>query len=72
MAWCRKCGREIQFVSTQLGVTIPIDPGPLPDGTLMRLPSGFYRVLAEPDRARYPGPLFRSHRVSCPNGVKQA
>lgn len=72
MAWCRSCGREIVWAHMTRGELVPIDPEPLSDGTLMRLASGKMRELSEEQRKQSPAPLYRNHRVSCPNRVKRA
>jgi hypothetical protein len=62
---CRACGRPIRWLDTVRGKSIPIDPGPLPDGRVIILANGRARVLDADDVKKYPGPVFRSHFASC-------
>lgn len=65
MKTCNDCGREVRWIETVSGQVLPLDPAPLPDGTIMILPTGRARVVAIEDRKACVAPLYRSHYASC-------
>jgi hypothetical protein len=67
MSWCRSCGREIRWVVTVMGVQMPIDPAPQDDGNVVFMSTGRVRTVADDERSRYPGPVYKNHYASCPN-----
>ena len=70
MSWCRSCGREIRWVRTYRGVAMPLDPAPVDDGNVVFLANGSVRVISAEDRAKYPGPVYKSHFATCPNAAE--
>lgn len=63
---CASCGQQIRWVTTVRSKRMPIDPGPLEDGTVMLLPNGRVRVLTAEEKQTSSATLFRSHFASCP------
>lgn len=70
MARCRACGAELEWVRTEAGKAMPLDPGPAAEGN----------VVIRADRAVVLGPLEvaavalegvevlrLAHFVTCPN-----
>lgn len=67
---CRDCGDPIRFVKMRAtGRALPVDPGPLKEGTVFARLEGGRLVGAVTSQDHRPGPLdpyrFRPHHASC-------
>lgn len=71
MSACRACGRDVEWVETNLGRKMPLDPDPDRDGNVVKLGTTnaqgapIVRVLRKDD-PRVPGRMYRSHFQTCP------
>jgi hypothetical protein len=76
MAACRSCEAEVRWVVVVAsGKRMPLDPQPVADGNVVLLSGNeTVRVLSKAEAERRaaqpggPGPLYKSHFATCPNG----
>lgn len=70
MATCRSCGAEIQWMETENGKKMPVDPEPLRWGDLKNgdVAVNFHgRTRKKNKHMRENGDWFLSHFATCPN-----
>lgn len=70
LGYCRSCGAPVIFLLMNTGNTMPIDPGPVPNGNIV-VELGVGRVLKKADARPPEGTaLFRSHFATCPDAAR--
>lgn len=67
MSACKSCGQPIRWHATGSGQRMPLDPDPVPDGSILILPNGIIRVVPVEERAAMVAPLFKTHFQTCPS-----
>lgn len=66
MSLCKACARPIMWVSTATGQRLPLDPDPVPDGSVLLMPHGRCRIVPVEERAKTIAPLYKAHFATCP------
>lgn len=63
---CKGCGKELRWAQTASGQWLPIDPEPVPDGSVMLMPHGRCRIVPVEERKQCVVPLHKTHFATCP------